>query len=63
MACECEVCEVCSGRGYFYRNIDGSYDNYHTDDLQVTEDCDQCNGSGCSAMCAECLDKYDYEAY
>jgi hypothetical protein len=61
MACTCETCSVCDGQGYFYRNIDGSLDFYHTDDMQETEDCDFCDGTGCSEMCDECLEKYDYE--
>ena len=54
MACTCTPCPFCNGTGNIWRDLDGSYSLYHTDDLQEMETCDQCGGDGIDSLCEEC---------
>lgn len=56
MACSCYTCDDCKGSGMVWISFDGRYlGNSRCDDMDTTERCDECGGSGISEKCDECL--------
>ena len=55
MACACIQCEYCRGSGYIWISHMGEHlGRSRCDDLDETETCDECGGSGITQICDEC---------
>lgn len=53
--CECVPCEACGGRGYVWFDIAGNYlGKQRGDDLDQSETCEDCGGSGVAETCDNC---------
>jgi len=56
MTCKCVICGECMGNGRVWRSFSGKYlGNNRCDDLDDMESCPDCDGSGITEICDECM--------
>lgn len=62
--CRCVRCGDCGGSGSVWYDFRGHFlGNYRTDDLDESEPCDNCGGSGIVEVCQRCQDMDERESW
>lgn len=59
--CACVSCAFCDGRGHIYISLSGQIRRYRTDDLEDTDTCPDCRGSGVIEVCDTCAEAEEME--
>lgn len=68
MACECVSCGECGGTGTVWFSFHGPdrggkyLGNHRCDDLDETDSCPECGGSGITEACYECTESAEEDA-